>query len=114
MLPQDIANIPAYCQNYLASLLKLISNKEGVILYMHMGDLIVGHQDTRWQQVLLQQVFDLLHKNGFKTAANKVQEVPPFKILGAELTLSWASLVQPKLDIPTCLTLTQIQSILGD
>lgn len=62
MLPQDIANSPTFCQNYLASLLKLISNKEGVILYMHMDDLIVGHLDTQQQHVLLKQVLGLLHK----------------------------------------------------
>lgn len=105
MLPQGIGNDPAFCQNYLASLLKPISKKEAAFLYMYMGDLIVGHQDSRKQQVLLKQVLDLLHKNGFKVAANNFQEVLPFKLFVAELTLSRMSPLQPKLDIPTCLTL---------
>lgn len=53
-----------------------------------MDDLIVGHWDSRQQQVLSKQVLDLLHKNGFKVAANKVHEVSPFKLLRAEITLS--------------------------
>lgn len=58
---------------------------------MYMDDLIVGYWYSRQQQVFLKQVLDLLHKKCIWDGCKMVQGVPPFKVFGAELTLSQVS-----------------------
>lgn len=55
-----------------------------------------------------------LQRGGYTVPPNKVQRVHPIEILDTELTLTRAWPLKPKIHIRVSLTLTQLQSILGE
>ena len=108
-----MANSPAFCQQYLYSILSPYFDKDNTLLYVYMDDLIIGHLEESGLAPWVTTIVDILQQHGFKIAPNKIQKVPPFHILGSQLTLTQAKVNGPQLILPEPLTLTGLQKIMG-
>ena len=90
ILPQEMANSLAFCQQYLYSILSPYFDKDNTLLYVYMDDLIIGHLEESGLAPWVTTIVDILQQHGFKIAPNKIQKVPPFHILGSQLTFTQA------------------------
>ena len=95
ILPQGMANSLAFCQQYLYSILSPYFDKDNTLLYVYMDDLIIGHLEESGIALWITTIVDILQKHGFNIAPNKKQKVPPFHILGFQLTLIQAKVNGP-------------------
>ena len=115
VLPQVMANSLAFCQNYLATLLQdFFYGDPDVLMYAYMDDLILGHRALPKLHQLMDKISDRLGEAGFAIAPEKVQWVPPLKVLGAELHLTAVRPLLPSISIPKNLEITQLQKVLGE
>lgn len=71
-----------------------------------MGDLIIGHLEESVLAPWVTTIVDVLQQHDFKIAPNKIQNIPPFHILGSQLTLTQAKVNGPQLILPEPLTLS--------
>ena len=60
-----------------------------------MDGLIIGHLDKSGLARWVTTIVDILQQHGFKIALNKIKNVPPFYILGSQLTLTQAKVNGP-------------------
>lgn len=108
-----MANSLAFCQQYLYSILSPYFDKDNTLLYVYMDDLIIGHLEESGLAPWIATIVDILQQYGFKIAPNKIQKVPPFHILGSQLTLTQAKVNGAQLILPEPITLSGLQKILG-
>ena len=57
------------------------------LVYLYMDDLIIVHQDPHKLPGFLVAISHTLIKGGFMVAPEKIQRVPPFKVLDTHLSL---------------------------
>lgn len=75
-----------------------------------MDDIILGCSNLSD----IQDLIAILQANDFKVAPEKIQTIPPFRILGSMLFLDTVSPVKLQLNIQDSYTLTQLQKVLGE
>ena len=109
-----MVNNMTFCQQYLYSVLSPYFDKDYTLLYIYMDDQIIGHLEKSGIVPWLTIIVDILQQHEFKIAPNKIQKVPPFHILGSQLTLTQAKVNGPQLILPESVTLSGLQKILGE
>lgn len=87
--------------------------RPNILFYIYMDDIIFGSPTLSGLQELMTDCLAILKKNNFRVAPEKVQSIPPFKILGSTLSLDSVSPAKPQLLIQETYTLTQLQKMLG-
>lgn len=86
-----MANSPPICQDFMMRVLAPLLNRPGLLLYIYMDDIILGTVDHKFLDDSFAKCLNILESHGFQIAPEKVQKVPPFKVLGTILTLDSAS-----------------------
>lgn len=114
VLPQGMANSPSICQNILAQIFTSFFRNPDILFYIYMDDIILGAPDCSQLDLLTTECLSILAHHNFKVAPEKIQRIPPFKILGSLLSLDTVSLIRPQLKIQTSYTLPQLQKLLGE
>lgn len=105
VLPQGMANSPAFCQNYVKTLLSQVMQKPQATVYVYMDDIILGAPDPQLLGELHEVTQGCLQRGGLHVSADKIQSSPPFRVLGTQLFLDGMSPLKPQLTVSNCLCL---------
>ena len=105
---------PPICQDYMSKILSPLAEESDILFYIYMDDIILGATCSCKLDDLFKRCLSLLKNYNFQIAPDKVQQMAPFKILGATLTLDVVSPVKPQLCIQDAYTLPQLQKLLGE
>ena len=114
VLPQGMANSPAYCQNNVKDLLQPVSDLTYIKPYVYMDDVILGAPSAEQLTEACKVLPKCLSKERLHISSDKVQVVPPFQILGSQLSLEGVSPLKPQLYIQDSYSLTGLRRVLGE
>uniref|UniRef100_A0A8D2IV37 ribonuclease H n=1 Tax=Varanus komodoensis TaxID=61221 RepID=A0A8D2IV37_VARKO len=113
VLPQGMANSPTLCQLFVALALQPFRSAfPDLMVYHYMDDILIAGKNV--DKCHMDFLVASLEAYGLYVAPEKVQEAPPFKYLGHQLSEKASVPVLPQFHIPETLTLVQLQSLLGN
>ena len=113
VLPQGMANSPAFCQHFVSELLQPLQKRPQITLYIYMDDIIIGATNALQLSSAYKELQGLLERGGLHISNDKVQTVPPFKILGTEFKLDSVCPLKPQLLLQSSYSLVDLQKLLG-
>ena len=85
-----------------------------VLFYIYMDNIILGSPTSSGLRDLTDNSLIILKDNNFKVTPDKIQPIPPFKILVSILPLDLVSPAKPQLHIQDSYALPQLQKVLGE